>query len=69
MKKSINFECALQNLEKIVDRLEQGEETLEGSVELYREGAELIGACKTILNDVENKITLINEENQLRDDI
>lgn len=69
MKKKINFEYALENLEKIIDRLEKGEETLDNSIKLYREGAELISECKTMLNGAESEISIINGENQLQDDV
>lgn len=41
-KKSPDFEAAMQQLEQILDQLEGGEVSLDTSIELYAEAAQLI---------------------------
>ncbi len=56
LENNINFEYAIQTLEKIVNRLESGEETLDGTMRLYEEGKTLIARCKCRLNDAEKAL-------------
>ena len=46
-----NFEEQLTALEKVVERLEQGELSLDDSVRLFEEGMKLSEACKEQLED------------------
>lgn len=62
MKNRISFECALDKLEEIVRRLEEGKETLSGTVKLYHEGTELIKMCKDELNQAEGEIEVLDKE-------
>lgn len=57
MKKERSFEENLKRLEEIVQRLESGEETLDGSLALYEEGARLSAACYEKLNQAQQKVT------------
>ena len=54
--KSITFEEALANLEKIVAAIEQGTIPLEQSIEKYAEGMKLIGHCRGVLDQAEKRI-------------
>lgn len=60
----MNFEKALQELETIVAKLENGEVTLEEALSLYAEGVKLLSYCETALNQAEQKVTVLikNEE-------
>ena len=59
--KEPTFEDRLARLEKIVERLESGEAGLDESLRLYAEGAELIRACRKILEAAEKKIVQLTE--------
>ena len=53
------FEDALRQLEEIVQKLEQGELTLEESLALYEKGIELSRVCHAKLEEAEGKIELL----------
>jgi exodeoxyribonuclease VII small subunit len=53
------FETQLKALEKIVERLENGELSLEESVQLFEEGLKLSTACKKELEAAEGKIQIL----------
>jgi len=55
-KKDFAFEESFKNLEKIVDQLESGQETLEKSLELFEEGIRLSEICRTKLDNADQKI-------------
>lgn len=61
MKKS--FEEALQELEKVVKQLEDGETTLEESLKLFEQGVKLARICATKLDESEAKINILLEKN------
>jgi exodeoxyribonuclease VII small subunit len=50
------FERALEELEKIVARLEREEVTLDDSVRLFKEGRELAARCERLLTDAQKTI-------------
>ena len=53
------FEQALEALEKLVERLEKGELTLEESLRLYEEGVRLSRLCHEKLEEAEGKIEML----------
>ncbi len=61
-KSKLSFESSMQELEKIVDKLESGEESLENSLKLYERGTEISAYCQEILDNAKQKMTVI--ENQ-----
>ena len=66
MKKEINFETSMEQLEKIVQDLEKGDLNLDESIKKFEEGMKISKACSKILEDAEKKITvLINNENKI----
>ena len=50
------FEEAVEELEKVVERLESGELSLEESLAAFEEGVGLVKFCNQKLNEVEKKI-------------
>jgi exodeoxyribonuclease VII small subunit len=54
-----DFEKQLTALESVVERLEQGDLSLEESVQLFEEGIKLSDACKKELEAAEGKIQLL----------
>lgn len=59
-----NFEVALEELEKIVERLECGDLSLEDSLAAFEEGVRLVGICNQKLNEVEKKIELLVKDKE-----
>jgi len=61
-KENKSFEQALNELEEIVEKLENGDIPLEKAIEFYEKGMKLSKACDTILKDATEKVTLIMNE-------
>ncbi len=62
MKKS--FEEQIQELEKIINELENGNLNLDDSVVKFEEGMNISKECSKMLENAEKKITiLLNDEN------
>ena len=62
MKKS--FEEQIQELEKIINELENGNLNLDDSVVKFEEGMKISKECNKMLENAEKKITiLLNDEN------
>ena len=62
MKKS--FEEQIQELEKIINELENGNLNLDDSVIKFEEGMKISKECNKMLENAEKKITiLLNDEN------
>jgi exodeoxyribonuclease VII small subunit len=60
------FESSLEELERIVRQLEQGELTLEKSLELFEQGVKLSRDCQERLNQAERRIEILMRDNQGR---
>jgi exodeoxyribonuclease VII small subunit len=56
-----SFEEQLAELEKVVDRLERGDMTLEENVSLFERGVHLSNACKAQLSSAESRIQVLLE--------
>lgn len=63
-KKSEQFEDALSHLEKIVEKLERGDLTLEQSLEAFTEGIRLVQLCHKKLEEAENKVQTLLKNQQ-----
>ena len=61
MNKKITFEDAMTQLNKIVNQLESGNESLENSLKLFEEGSALAALCYGKLQNAEQKIKQISE--------
>ncbi|MBO5373899.1 MAG: exodeoxyribonuclease VII small subunit [Clostridia bacterium] len=64
-KKELNFENALERLEKIVDMLESGDAPLDESLTLFEEGVKLVKMCNEKLEAAEasvKKLVNVNGE-------
>jgi exodeoxyribonuclease VII small subunit len=57
--KEKKFEAALEDLERVVERLESGELSLEESLTAFEQGVNLVRFCNQKLNEVEEKIELL----------
>jgi exodeoxyribonuclease VII small subunit len=56
-----NFEEHLTQLEKVVEKLERGDLTLDESVRLFEDGMKLTTACKKELEQAEGRIQVLVE--------
>ena len=59
MKEELNFEDAMNELEKIAEELEKDDLDLETSVKKFEQGMELSKKCNEILEKAEKKITIL----------
>ena len=67
MKKS--FEENIEDLEKIVSELENGDLNLDDSVSKFEEGIKISKECNKILEDAEKKITvLLNKDGEIKEE-
>src|SRR6202048_3490662 len=55
----LNFETAMDRLEKIVEQMESGQLPLEDLIVRYEEGMNLVKICQERLNSAEQKIEII----------
>ena len=62
----ITFEKALEELEALVGRMEDGKLPLEESLAAYQRGAELIKFCESKLSDAQARIAMLDGDT-LRD--
>ena len=57
--KTIDFEKALDELETLVERMEQGESSLEESLKDFERGIELTRSCQAALAEAEQKVQIL----------
>lgn len=62
----MNFESALNTLESIVNKMEQGGLSLEEALKVFEEGIKLTQSCQKALNDAEQKVSVLIERNGLQ---
>ena len=62
VKKKISFEEAMDSLEEIIYKLEEGNASLEESIELYKKGSEYAELCRKKLMDAEGKILILRNK-------
>ena len=60
-EKKLKFADAFSELEKIVDKFEQGEVDLDEGLQKFERGLELAKICKERLKEVENKVVQIKK--------
>jgi exodeoxyribonuclease VII small subunit len=60
----LSFEQAIEQLNQIVSRIEQGQVPLQESLEQYEKGMTLIQHCRGILQDAEKRIEQISAQNE-----
>ena len=58
------FAEALQQLEKVVERLESGDLSLEDSLAAFEEGVRLVKYCNQKLTEVERRIELLVKDKE-----
>ncbi len=64
MAKEKTFESNMEELEKIISDLENGDAPLDRCIELFESGVKLSGECLKMINEAEQKITLLTEKGE-----
>jgi exodeoxyribonuclease VII small subunit len=59
---SQTYEQAFAELEKVVSSLENGQATLDESVELFQRGQALAKHCATLLEQARLKVTVLEQD-------
>ena len=68
-KEELNFEEAMKQLEEIANVLENGNLSLDESVNKFEEGMKLSKKCNDFLDQAEKKITmLINDGEEIKEE-
>lgn len=60
--KNFTFEENMQRLEQIVRAMEKGDVPLEKSLELFREGTDLVNKCGMLLDEAELQVKMITAD-------
>jgi len=60
--RELDFEAAIKELESLVERMEQGDQSLEQSLKDFERGVELTRACQQALKQAEQKVQLLQEQ-------
>jgi len=61
-KKTPDFEAALDELEKLVETMEQGDLSLEESLKQFERGIQLTRSCQQALREAEQKVQVLLEK-------
>jgi len=65
-QQELSFEEAMESLEQIVEKLEEGDVPLEEAISIYKQGMNLSRLCHMKLKSVEDQLTeILNEDGQL----
>lgn len=57
-----DFETALAELEALVEKMEQGDLTLDESLQQFERGVQLTRTCQQALKDAEQKVQVLLEK-------
>ncbi|MCH7744079.1 MAG: exodeoxyribonuclease VII small subunit [Proteobacteria bacterium] len=68
-KKSFPFEESISRLEALVERMEDGNLSLEESLKTFEEGIKLTRQCQQALKTAEQKVKLLIEKNSSVEEI
>ena len=61
-RKKLDYEAAVAELESLVERLEQGDISLEESLRLYESGVLLTRDCQEALQNAEQKVQMLLQQ-------
>jgi exodeoxyribonuclease VII small subunit len=56
------YEAKIEQLRQIIEKIEDGNTSLEESMKLYEQGAALVKQCEALLAEAEVKITLLSRD-------
>lgn len=57
------FESSMEELEKLVEQMEQGDISLEESLKAFERGIKLTRTCQQALQEAEQKVQILLEKN------
>lgn len=60
--KKSTLEKSLADLEKIVEKMESGQLSLEESLKLFEQGVTMIASCQKMLQDAKQKISKLTDK-------
>ncbi len=63
--KQPSFEESLNALEALVERMESGDLTLEESLKEFEQGMALTKQCQKLLDEAEQRVSILSEKNRL----
>ena len=61
-QKTPDFETALAELEALVDKMEQGDLSLDESLKQFERGVQLTRSCQQALKEAEQKVQILTEK-------
>ncbi|MBR5543592.1 MAG: exodeoxyribonuclease VII small subunit [Oscillospiraceae bacterium] len=61
MSEKKSFEESITRLEEVVKLLERGDAPLDSALALFEEGTALIKTCSKMLDDAEQKVTILSK--------
>jgi len=61
-QKTPNFETALAELEALVEKMEQGDLSLDESLQQFERGVQLTRSCQQALQEAEQKVRILLEK-------
>lgn len=56
------YEKKIEDLKRIIEKIEDGNTSLDESIRLYEQGAALVKQCETLLAEAELKITMLSRD-------
>jgi exodeoxyribonuclease VII small subunit len=56
------YEAKIEQLKKIIEKIEDGNTSLDESMKLYEQGAALVRQCESMLAEAEVKITTLSRD-------
>ena len=56
------YETKIEQLRKIIEKIEDGNTSLDESIRLYEQGAALVKQCESLLAEAEIKITTLSRD-------
>ena len=56
------YEAKIEQLKRIIEKIEDGNTSLDESMKLYEQGAALVKQCETLLAGAEMKITTLSRD-------
>jgi len=62
-QQTLNFEQSLKELETLVEKMEQGDLSLEDALKHFERGVELTRACQQALKEAEQKVEILLKKN------
>ncbi len=65
--KTEKFEVLLKHLEEAVEKLEEGELSLDDSLKVFEEGMKLVKVCQARLEDAQKKIEVFTKDKKIKD--